>query len=299
MKVLTHKKYSIIFLCNGFTIVELMVAIALGLVITAISYATFISVQRSVTSQDQISEMQSTTMISLDLLSRDIKEAGFGVPEFFRDINGQERVVEYQNNTGAFGSDKLHLIGAYRQLAELSSSTQIGDYGITVKYLDNVLSKFDLSTRKNLSIMGLQNFTISRLDNIDDEHDHLIFNGSALNKNFPQGAPVFLVENVFYTVNDQNKFIKNGCIDMPTLNYTIAENVDNMQIVGIDQNRDNKFERLRVFLLSKTEKSDLNYKNSGHDMQFNESTEEWNITGQSDSYKRRLLSLVTALRNGL
>jgi prepilin-type N-terminal cleavage/methylation domain-containing protein len=299
MKALAHKKNCLIFSHCGFTIVELMIAMALGLVITAISYATFISVQRSVTSQDQVSEMQATTMISLDLLSKDIKEAGFGVPTLFKDINGQRKIVELENNQGAFNSDRLHLIGSYNQLAELNSSTTIGDNSIKVEYPDKSSPKFNTTKKSNLSIMGLQNLKIVRIEPVDDTHERLIFEGEAINKKFPKTAPVFLVENILYKVNDKNKFMKEACIGMPTLSYTIAENIDDMQIVGIDENRDKKFERLQIFLLSKIDKSDPNYKDLGHDLQFDESNEEWNIAGQSDSYKRRLLSLVSAFRNDI
>ena len=134
---------------------------------------------------------------------------------------------------------------------------------------------------------------------INKYQDELIFGGEGISKKFPHNAPVYLVENISYWVDNKNQFRKRGCIGMPTLTYTIAENVDDLQVVGIDTNSDSTFERLQLYLLSKTSRTDPNYRGKGYELTFNEETQEWNKEGDSDSYRRRLLSVITTFRNDI
>lgn len=62
---------------NGFTLVELMVAMAIaGIVITVLAF-TYTMQQRSATAQEQITEMQQNLRAGLAILERDIRMAGF------------------------------------------------------------------------------------------------------------------------------------------------------------------------------------------------------------------------------
>lgn len=69
-------------ICNkGFTLVELMVAIAiLGLVLMAIT-TTFIGQRRSGLTQDDVADAQQSVRIGLETLARDIRNAGLLIPK--------------------------------------------------------------------------------------------------------------------------------------------------------------------------------------------------------------------------
>lgn len=69
-------------ICNkGFTLVELMVAIAiLGLVLMAIT-TTFIGQRRSGLTQNDVAEAQQSARIGLETLARDIRNAGLLIPK--------------------------------------------------------------------------------------------------------------------------------------------------------------------------------------------------------------------------
>ena len=299
--VSNHKK-KVINSHQGFTLIELIVALALSLIVTSISYSTFIYVQRSFTSQEQVSEMQSTNMISIEFMAKDIKETGFGTPRYFENICSQEEVVELKNDEGFFGTDQLFLIGGFRQLAVLNSSSSIGDEYIIVKYPSGNPPTFDTEHLKNLSVMGLQHLKVVLIEPVSttpegEKVEKLIFEGQSLNKAFPKDSPVFLIENVFYHVDNQGDFTKVGCAGMPAYNHKIADNIDNMQFVGFDENRDSKFKRLEVYLITKSDRPDPNYK--GHQLSFDEATNQWSKSSSSDHYRRRLLSLTGAFRNRL
>lgn len=62
---------------NGFTLVELMVSMGIGMVILAAVTTTFMSQTRIYNAQEQINEMQQNARGVLDILSRELKMAGY------------------------------------------------------------------------------------------------------------------------------------------------------------------------------------------------------------------------------
>jgi prepilin-type N-terminal cleavage/methylation domain-containing protein len=65
---------------KGFTLIELMIALViLGLAATFI-YAVFMAQHDSYIAQQDVSESQQDVRVSLDMLTRDLRSAGYGVP---------------------------------------------------------------------------------------------------------------------------------------------------------------------------------------------------------------------------
>ena len=62
---------------NGFTLVELMVSMGIGMVILAAVTTTFMSQTRIYNAQEQINEMQQNARGALDIISRELKMAGY------------------------------------------------------------------------------------------------------------------------------------------------------------------------------------------------------------------------------
>lgn len=62
---------------NGFTLVELMIALTVtGLIVTAI-YSSYIAQKRSAVAQEQVSEMQQSLRAGLGIMEREIRMAGY------------------------------------------------------------------------------------------------------------------------------------------------------------------------------------------------------------------------------
>jgi type IV pilus assembly protein PilW len=62
---------------NGFTLVELMVSMSIGMVILAAVTTTFMSQTRIYNAQEQINEMQQNARGAVDIISRELKMAGY------------------------------------------------------------------------------------------------------------------------------------------------------------------------------------------------------------------------------
>jgi len=62
---------------SGFTLIELMVSIAIGLVVLASVATTFTSQTRAYSAQEQINQMEQNLRGALDIMTREIKMAGY------------------------------------------------------------------------------------------------------------------------------------------------------------------------------------------------------------------------------
>ena len=65
---MAHKRYT-----SGFTLMELMIALALGLLIVAAGLAVFLSSQRSLNLQSGMSELQQNANFGLSLVTHDLR----------------------------------------------------------------------------------------------------------------------------------------------------------------------------------------------------------------------------------
>lgn len=62
---------------RGFTLIEILIAMALGAAVMAAIVDTFITQRKSYDLQEQLSEMIQSARISMDMLSRDVRMAGY------------------------------------------------------------------------------------------------------------------------------------------------------------------------------------------------------------------------------
>lgn len=62
---------------RGFTLVELMIAMAVGGIVMGAVMTSFLSQHRSYLAQDEVVEMQQNARVAMDMLTRDIRSAGY------------------------------------------------------------------------------------------------------------------------------------------------------------------------------------------------------------------------------
>lgn len=64
----------------GFTLIELMIAMALTAFVAAMVYGLFVAEQRAMLQQSDVVDMTDNSRVALELISRDIRSAGFLIP---------------------------------------------------------------------------------------------------------------------------------------------------------------------------------------------------------------------------
>lgn len=71
----------------GFTIVEMLIAVALSLMIMSGVYKVFISQNKAYTIQDQVTEMQQNARVAIDMMTREIRMAGYLAEEWISGVD--------------------------------------------------------------------------------------------------------------------------------------------------------------------------------------------------------------------
>ncbi|GAA3932218.1 hypothetical protein [Luteimonas lutimaris] len=120
---------------TGFGLIELMIAMVLGLIVIGAAFAIFISSQNTYRSNEDLSRIQESARIAFELMSRDIRAAGGSACSNFSVVEGSGTVVErfrdeaVRGTTNADGVDSLRVVSgddaAYRVLASTSGSVTL------------------------------------------------------------------------------------------------------------------------------------------------------------------------------
>jgi len=116
---------------KGLTLVELMVALVLSFILISAIYRGFTSQHKAYTVQDQVAEAQQNARMAMNILVRDIRMAGHGMPDGGIEIGG----TTYSN------AIKIVKAGKYKGVEQFSDSiTVVGAFGAPSGYLNRTLS---------------------------------------------------------------------------------------------------------------------------------------------------------------
>jgi len=95
----------------GFTLVELLVALMIGVIIVSAGFTVLTSSSLALRSNEQTVDMQQSVRMAMELLSRDMKMAGFGAPGVAIGNCAGAIVPNDQNPAGAdTGADSVQLL---------------------------------------------------------------------------------------------------------------------------------------------------------------------------------------------
>lgn len=92
---------------DGFSLVELMVAMVVTLIISGAIYGLMASSQTAFRTQPEVSDMQQNARVAMDLIQRDILNAGVGMGGFFQ-VFGDG--LDAQGAVGGSGAASDHLL---------------------------------------------------------------------------------------------------------------------------------------------------------------------------------------------
>ncbi len=114
----------------GFGLIELLIAMVLGLVVIGAAFAIFISSQNTYRSNEELSRIQESARVAFELMSRDIRAAGGSACSNFSVVEGSGAVVDRFRDAAVTGdADSLRVVSgddaAYSVLASTSGSVTL------------------------------------------------------------------------------------------------------------------------------------------------------------------------------
>ena len=117
---------------KAFTLIELMVALALSFILIGAIYQGFTSQHKAYTVQDQVAEAQQNARMAMNILMRDLRMAGHGMPDGGIEIGG----ITYSN--------AIEIAKAGTKYKGITQSfdciTVVGAFGAPSGYLNGTLS---------------------------------------------------------------------------------------------------------------------------------------------------------------
>jgi prepilin-type N-terminal cleavage/methylation domain-containing protein len=153
---------------KGFTLIELLVAMALSFILVGAVYGTFTSQQKAYTVQDQVAEAQQNARMAMNILVRDMRMAGHGMPDGGITIDNTTYTNAIKIMRNKHGNEEL-----------FDSITLVGAFGPPIGYLDRTLSpgsaelylrssdeasNFNSTHNRYVFIGGIDKLTVAEVD---------------------------------------------------------------------------------------------------------------------------------------
>lgn len=257
---------------HGYTLTELIIAIAIGLVLVAAASATYISQNRAYVTNESVSEVNTQSKIAQDLIITDIRSAGFGVPSNLNlnPVNGYTTIITPVDANNA--TDAVTIVGGFKLIGQLwpvgvapgipcPSNVALGSTQVQIIYAGT--DGPNMADNRYMTIDGIDfvqvqgcalsngvclgnNITIDRP--LSQNFPLLDNNGDGLCET---GRPVYLIEDAAFCV-DANSVLRRIRRNANPANCTgiasseddaIAENIEDLQFAyAIDANGDGQID---------------------------------------------------------
>ena len=253
---------------DAVTVIELLIALVLSSILTAVLYRAFISQQRTYTVQDQVAEMQQNARVAIGQMTREIRMAGYGgdMLSTFGNVNGFNDII-----TPA--SDTITIILA-DEVGVLKQNTAKGTSQLKVTNA----KVFNADKKKYLSLNGLNNYLVRSV-----AEDTIVLTAPVA-EGHPINQPVYLVKAISYylglsggkTVLRRNENTGGG-------GQPLADNIESLEFAYFDASGDltekpAEIRKVKVTVIAKTNAADSEFKGG-------------------DGYRRRTLSSYIRVRN--
>ncbi len=225
---------------GGFTLVEMMVAAALLLLVTAGLLQAYIQYSHSMKRNRLLAELNSTLRMATLFLFRDISMAGYGLDisdvELNSWIDWTDALTTNPTITQGAGSnaDRITMAAAYNRVGSLSAPAAVGD--TTLSTSQGTASELNL-TNKKLIYIGRSE--LARVTAISSNQITISTSPSAnagLEYAYPANAPIELVKVYTYMIYPSNpSYLQREDYTAGTLSSwfsdIITDSVEDMQVV--------------------------------------------------------------------
>lgn len=322
---------------RGFTLTELLITTALSGFVGMAAYTVFASSNWSATVQQEVSQTQQSVRAATDRLAKDLRGAGFGVPDppFTMTIGSGTFTSPVTITNSSTGPDTLTILGIGMEVGVLktnsdpdctntASSTFIcfsPTAGLDNKFTSGGTSTGAfLSARRYVSVGGIANFTLATTQTAAGNYKLKIDGSRTLGQDYRDvdNIPLFIVQAITYSITTDTSI--DGCSatvpclvgnDLTSLRGSgrqlYAEGIEDMQLAyylkgGSDfvanaSTSDTNLMAVRLNLVARTLTSDLKSPTGQSKVCLEDRSSDSACTSARDGYRRRALSQVVMIRN--
>lgn len=138
---------------QGFTLIELMISIVLGLLVTAAALAIFLSAQRSLNMQTGMSELQQNSIFGLSQLARDLRHINL-------DMNNNKNMkIDTANSGIVFSTENSSNTTQITKLNTTSTNMTINSDELVIQYIPHGTNMVNCEgTQMTQAVVNVQHY---------------------------------------------------------------------------------------------------------------------------------------------
>jgi type IV pilus assembly protein PilW len=298
----------------GFTLVELLVAIPVGLVIMAGIYRTFKVQQDSYIVQDQVAAMHQNLRGALHIVTRDLLMAGFltALDKHSHSLNWDDRGGMESKRALIVAGDNVDSVGdGIRDGTDVIVIVKASDEGrplgvgesATGNHITLVAMDVDLDTTgKRFGILVTQDLRKADFFEVHSIGGNTITTTAGLSNNYGVDDLILRVDIVIYKIDDSARpCLRRKNLGQDNGYQVVAQNIENMQFRYLLSNGawtddpagvESTVRAVQVFLVGRSATPQAGYRDTETYTFANNP-----LTNPNDAYRRRMLSSIVKTRN--
>jgi len=225
---------------RGFTLLEMLLAMTIGLIILAALSSTFFIQRKAYNTQGQIVDMAQNARVAMDMMTREIRMAGYGAPtsDLSTWINWVASTTIDTNpviEEGGSDPDIIHITGCFDSArACLQNSVLSGDTSLVLdQSTTETGNEFDTVDEKVICINGIENAIITGISGstLTIDTDPVVGGNQGLSRRYEAGDSIYLVKVITYSiVEEDNTLILKRNENTGAGSQPLSENIDDLQI---------------------------------------------------------------------
>lgn len=191
---------------NGFSLTETLVAFLLSMLLIGAVLAMFLTQRRTIWRQKQLNEMHQALRMGMDMVARDIRIAGYGVPSsnivsWIDWVTGMTNSLVIDPGATAGDPDDIYVAAAFDEpVSRLVADAAEG--ATLLRLAAGTGSHFDSTTRKVGFLGQLETVRVVAVSGDDlTISTSPTVSGVGLSRAYPAGTPLELVTVVTYSLD--------------------------------------------------------------------------------------------------
>ena len=216
---------------QGFTLIELMIAVVIFSVISLAAFSVLSTSQQTAVMNDQTVQLQRNVRLAMDLIARDIRMTGYGNPAAgslagcVNQLNATDQAVGADT-----GPDSISVMTVDQQIGTLAAQAPLPPATSTTTINVSGLSAGSVNVNDVITLEGAFTATVNAIAGSVLTLSQTIQNPVA----FPAGLPVLRLTCVTYTVTGIGvtppfQLLRNGA--------AIADGIESIQLSSVRQVR--------------------------------------------------------------